>query len=164
MSKITYESETEIKTDGKFEDLCVHAGDPDIITKLEKENDTLRSQLREAEAEVERFDYHRTPDECCSWHDKCHCTPDTCNALYDQLDKAEAKVVILRNELDETQRYWDKSHREVLELRQEVERLRKLNVEMVGMHNELSDKLREAEAEVERLRELRRAVKEPPNE
>jgi hypothetical protein len=47
------------------------------------------------------FKPHTDPDECFSWHDSCQCTPETCNGLWEQLDKAEHDVERLRFDMRE---------------------------------------------------------------
>lgn len=70
------------------------------------ERDNLRARLSACEAECERlqseyripkeFTPHSDPDECPSYHDHCHCTPEAFADLWKQLDTAEEEIERLR--------------------------------------------------------------------
>jgi hypothetical protein len=86
-------------------------------TKLCEAIERLKAQLKQTEAQRDKllhWERHTGPDECPSWHDTCHCSPDTCKGLWDQLDVAErerdeaqVKAKQLAGELADTKAAWE---------------------------------------------------------
>ena len=80
----------ECDKDAVFVALC------EIARKWVHEPGAECDDKQELEKRVAELEPHTDPGECRTWNDRCNCTPETCNSLWDQLDKAEVELERLR--------------------------------------------------------------------
>jgi len=55
--------------------------------KLCEAIERLKAELKQVKAQRDKllhWERHTGPDECPSWHDTCHCSPDTWKGLWKQ--------------------------------------------------------------------------------
>ena len=59
----------------------------------------IRQLQGERLAELEKG-LHTSPEDCPTWHDCCHCTPESCVAAYEEIGRLEASLAIVQEARD----------------------------------------------------------------